>query len=552
MYRRSFAFGASLRRLATLVAAGILIAALTGVGTSSAKSTGLPKTSRELAQLLMKTKAVQYMTGPARIGMQYILGGGHAILGGDAAGLASAPSGAAPRTAVGPAIPPAGLANIRVNDPSLDTFVDQTTQSETTIGVSGRNVVVGYNDSQHALLFLTAGGDLTGYAYSSDGGASFTDAGVLPNAPGGINLGDPWLGTDRGGHFYYSNLMIDGTTGNLNVGVSLSTDGGKTFGAPIDLSPADEFQGDKDALAAGRDPQNASRDNVYVTWDNFGCDDVSCFTGLPLARSTDHGASWQTTYIDKAAMDPNTCSFQQYIGAYPMVDAANGTLYVAAERIFVDDPTCVGGTAGFEEDVFKSTDGGQTWGPRVTIGAVDPASAGGAIDLGHGMLMRTIEFPVLAVRNGKLYAAWNAGSDALSTHSHIRFAKSTDGGKTWSLAWATSGNGDEVQPALAADAEGLHLFYYHRNQNNTLDAIVADSSAGSSWDPQRVNTKTFPGIFTAPQFDPIIATGYMGDYVSVVSSADRQYFAWGDNRDKVVNQLWSSGRNDPNVYFAVR
>lgn len=60
-------------------------------------------------------------------------------------------------------------------------------------------------------------------------------------------------------------------------------------------------------------------------------------------------------------------------------------------------------------------------------------------------------------------------------------------------------------------------------------------------------------MFTAPQFDPVIASGYMGDYVSIVSSGGRQYFAWGDNRDKVVNQLWSSpGRNDPNVYFAKR
>ena len=551
MPRRSSALVAPFRRLATLAAASLLVVALTGVTASSAKSPAVPKTSRELALLLMKTKAVQFMTGPARIGMRYITGDSHALIGGDDA-EAAVPPGAAPLAVSLPAVPSAGLGNVRVNDPARDTFVDQTTQSETTIGVSGQHVVVGYNDSQHTLAFLTAASNLTGYAYSSDGGASFTDAGVLPNAPGSINLGDPWLGTDRGGRFYYSTLMIDGPTGNLNVGVGLSTDGGRTFSAVKNISPADEFQGDKDALAVGRDPQNANRDNVYISWDNFGCSDVACFTGLPLARSTDHGATWQTTYIDKSVEDFDTCSFQQYIGAYPMVDPANGTLYVAAERIFVDDPLCEGGTEVFEEDVFKSTDGGLTWGPRIKIGAVDPASATGAIDLGPAMLMRTIEFPVLAVRNGKLYAAWNAGSDPQSTRSHIRFARSNDGGQTWALSWATSGNGDEVQPALSADDQGVHLFYYHRNQDDTLDAIVADSTSGTSWSPQRVNSRSFPGVFTAPQFDPIIATAYMGDYVSIVSSGGRQYFAWGDNRDKVVNQLWSSGRNDPNVYFARR
>jgi hypothetical protein len=551
MPRRSTALVASLRRLATLAAAVLLVVALTGASASSAKSPAVPKTSRELAELLMKTKAVQFMTGPARIGLRYITGGDHSLMGGDS-GPAAARQGAAPLTAATPATPSAGLGNIRVNDPSLDTFVDQTTQSETTIGVSGQHVVVGYNDSQQGLLFLTAGANLTGYSYSSDGGTSFKDGGTLPNKPGSINLGDPWLGTDRSGRFYYSTLLIDGTTFNLNVGVGTSTDGGRTFAAPKNISPADEFSGDKDALAVGRDPQNANRDNVYISWDNFGCGDVTCFTGLPLATSTDHGATWTTTYIDKFEEDFSTCSFQQYIGAYPMVDPANGTLYVAAERISVDDPLCEGGTVVFEEDIFKSTNGGQTWGPRVKIGDVDPASAMGAIDLGPAMLMRTIEFPVLAVRNGKLYAAWNAGSDPQSTRSHIRFAKSNDGGQTWALSWATSGNGDEVQPALSADEDGLHLFYYHRNQDNTLDAIVADSSAGASWSPQRVTTKSFPGVFTAPQFDPIIAGAYMGDYVSIVSSGGRQYFAWGDNRDKVVNQLWPSGRNDPNVYFARR
>ena len=46
-----------------------------------------------------------------------------------------------------------------------------------------------------ALLFLTAGGDLSGYAYSTNGGQTFTDGNQLPNRPGEVNLGDPWLGS---------------------------------------------------------------------------------------------------------------------------------------------------------------------------------------------------------------------------------------------------------------------------------------------------------------------------------------------------------------------
>ena len=59
-----------------------------------------------------------------------------------------------------------------------------------------------------------------------------------------------------------------------------------------------------------------------------------------------------------------------------------------------------------------------------------------------------------------------------------------------------------------------------------------------------------PGSITVPSFDPWADAGYMGDYIVNVSDGSHQYFAWGDNRDRVTNFLWPTGRNDPNVYFA--
>jgi hypothetical protein len=57
---------------------------------------------------------------------------------------------------------------VRVNDPTRDRqFIDQTTQSETTIAVHGSSVAVGSNDSQKTLLFLTAASDLTGSSFST-------------------------------------------------------------------------------------------------------------------------------------------------------------------------------------------------------------------------------------------------------------------------------------------------------------------------------------------------------------------------------------------------
>jgi hypothetical protein len=67
-----------------------------------------------------------------------------------------------------------------------------------------------------------------------------------------------------------------------------------------------------------------------------------------------------------------------------------------------------------------------------------------------------------------------------------------------------------------------------------------------------VTTQSFPGVYNNPNFDPIIASAYMGDFIGSVSSCGHQYFAWGDNRDVVTNFLWPNGRHDPNVYFATR
>jgi hypothetical protein len=440
-----------------------------------------------------------------------------------------------------------------VNNPSLDTYqTDQTTQSETSIAVAGRNVAVGYNDSQQALFRLTGGADLTGYAYSSDGGASFTDGGTIPNPENFVNFGDPWLASDRSGAMYYSTLTYGGNVGNLEIGVAKSTDGGRTWAAPKFASPHRDdlfYLGDKDALTVGPSPTSPSKDVLYDTWDDTSCDPATftCTNGLPVSRSTDGGQTWTIAYADTIASDPNSCSFAQYLGAQPLV-TNSGVLYVAAEKISVDDPTCTFAQPyQYSEVVFRSIDGGQTFGPGVTVSTVTPATPGGALVLGPGQFIRTAEFPTLALNGNTLFLAWNDGE---SGHSHIKMARSNNNAQTWTVNNATSGNNDEIQPALSADRSGLHLLYYQRNPDNTLDVVLANSTNGTSYRTTRVSSTSFPGVETVPQFDPQLASGYMGDYIANVSDGTQQYFAWGDNRDTITDFTFPSGRHDPNVYFA--
>jgi hypothetical protein len=535
-----------------LGAVGVAAAVATGVANSAGTPPAL-QSRQAFAQHLQQLGLSRFMTAPAQEALAMVAAGNRQLgqggrLSGSAKPVNPQTGSAKTVNAQDVNVSAAGLPNVRVNNPAEDShFIDQTTQSETTIGVHGSNVAVGFNDSQQSLLFLTAGSDLTGYAYSTDGGNTFTDAGSLPNRPAFINLGDPWLGTDRAGNFYYSNLMINGTTGDLDVGVARSTNGGKTFSTPTQVSPSNDlfYEGDKDSLAAGPNPASTSHDNVYVAWDDAFLDqDGNFFTGLPVARSIDGGTTWHVAYADKIPGDTTGCSFTQYIGATPAV-ASNGTLYVAAEKINADDPNCLGVPPTFSEWIFKSSNGGQSFNSGHQLATVTET---GNLSLGPGKVMRNLEFPSLAIGPaGTVYVAWN---DAAAGNSNIRLATSSNGGTSWSLSWATQGADDEVQPAISTDIHGLHLIYYQRNVNNTLDVLAGNSTNGTSFTTTRVTTVASPGVFTDPQFDPILAFGYMGDYIANVTDGTTRYYAWGDNRDTVTNVLWPQGRHDPDVYFA--
>jgi hypothetical protein len=62
--------------------------------------------------------------------------------------------------------------------------------------------------------------------------------------------------------------------------------------------------------------------------------------------------------------------------------------------------------------------------------------------------------------------------------------------------------------------------------------------------------RVFAGRVHDPQFDPLIAFGYMGDYIGSATDGTNQYFAWGDNRDAVTNFMCPHGRDDPDVFIA--
>ena len=537
--------------------------ALTGAFAADSPSPGsIAQFRQQAAERLLKSPGARYMSWPAQVAANFVATGNRSF--GQQMQADSPPQGqvgaASASAAAGSAVSSANLKNVRVNNPGEDTHgLNQTTQSETTIAVHGSHVAVGYNDSQVTGLFLTAGSTLNGYSYSTNGGRTFTDGGALKDAPEFVNFGDPWMASAPNGTMYYSTLADDAFNGNLDVAVAKSTNGGRTWGLPVPVfrPPITTFySGDKDAMAIGPDP-SVNRSDIYVTYDDSVFDSVTNanFNGLAVAHSINGGKTWTLKHADEFNFNATNvgCSFAQYIGATPLVvptGTAKGTLYVVAEKIAVNDPNCTGTQpTTFSEWFFKSTNGGNTFSKGVKISNVIPAEADGELHLGPGKFARTIEFPSPALFGGKIYVAWNDGT---SGKSHIRLATSSNGGATWTTKFVTTGSGkvEDVQPSLSANSAGLNLLYYHKNPNNMLDVLLGHSTNGTTFSTKRVNSVSFPGTFTIPQFDPIIAFGYMGDYVANIAVGSHLYFAWGDNRDKVKNFMFPNGRPDPDVFFA--
>jgi len=297
-------------------------------------------------------------------------------------------------------------------------------------------------------------------------------------------------------------------------------------------------------------------------WDDFTFDPTTFqpFSGLPVAHSTDGGQTWSIHYASKVPLvvcdfTTGNCTFKQYIGAQPLV-GPDGTVYDASELISQTFNIFTGAASPvtFSEAFFSSPDG-ITWTQKTSNAVTSSTQGFGAFVLGAGKFMRNLDFPTLAFRNGALNMTWNDGG-AGDGHSHIKLATSTDGGTTWTTRFVTSGSNDEAQPSISADAAGLHILYYQisngSNGEAQLDVRVSNSFSGSVWHSRRVTSQSFPGVFTVPQFDPIIAFAYMGDYISNVSDGTDQFFAWGDNRNIVTNFLYPNGRNDPDVFAAVQ
>src|SRR5947208_10477548 len=151
----------------------------------------------------------------------------------------AAPLASAVSPSIAPGLVPVSNPNTDIAYSAFGGFI----QSETSTARCGNNVVVGFNDSgsvfETPFFFSGTGGQaFSGFAYSSNGGASFKDGGPMNPGPTDFNFlgGDPGVNCADANTFFYSQIFffVDSSFNSFAaVSVNKSTDGGKTWGDSV-------------------------------------------------------------------------------------------------------------------------------------------------------------------------------------------------------------------------------------------------------------------------------------------------------------------------------
>jgi hypothetical protein len=246
-------------------------------------------------------------------------------------------------------------------------------QSETSIAASGQYVVEAWNDS--TTFFSTCPSpankeESTGFAFSADGGQSFTDLGGLPNAHCTTDLyvSDPSVAAYQvgGSTYFYISSMFDSPTGTGNSAIALTAckvtgaGAGATLacGQPVLIASSTFCMKqqiapgitatfcnflDKDFIAI--DP---ARHRLYATFTEFpinvrgfgtrielGVCDLGSATGgtgpaggTPAAPVCENNSAGRRGYLMVVPANATNCENE---GAYPAVDPVTGDVYVGYE-----------------------------------------------------------------------------------------------------------------------------------------------------------------------------------------------------------------------------
>jgi hypothetical protein len=339
-----------------------------------------------------------------------------------------------------------------------------------------------------------------GWSYSLDGGQTWTFPGVINP---GVFRSDPVLDYDSRGNFYYNSL--EGPTSFL-CKVYKSTDGGATWDDGVDAQG-----GDKQWMAIDRSGE-ASDGFTYAFWSYFYS---TCDPGF-ATRSTD-GEHYENCF---------TIDGYPYWGT--MAVGSEGELYVAGTTMANDDSLVVARSlsarfadslVSWDQVVKVFIDGNPAgWKPINPVGLLGQVN----VDVDHS------DGP----GSGNVYITAPVARSSSTDPCDAMFARSTDGGKTWSAPVRINDDASTTNwqwfPTMSVAPNGrIDVIWL-----DTRDAPAgSDSSAlyysfstdqGQTWSPNERMSEKFDQHVGYPDQNK------MGDYFDMVSDNHGAHLAWAN------------------------
>ncbi|HWP52455.1 MAG TPA: sialidase family protein [Candidatus Binatia bacterium] len=276
----------------------------------------------------------------------------------------------------------------------------------------------------------------------------------------GNNIFVTWFTITRDGNSYK----------NMEIYLSKSTDGGKTFSVPLNISNNEGFS----------DSQSIATDgiNIFVAWSDEHMDNTAVF----LTKSTDGGQTFTT---------PQNISNNMRYSDSPSIAIDGSNIFIVWTYQI----------KGENHDILfsKSTDGGQTFAEPQNISNTNGFSTS----------------PSIAIDGSNIFVTW---VDGQTKSSPILFSKSIDGGLTFSPPQTISNNtGFSSSPSIATD--GINIFNawsWAARSDDRQDLLFSKLMIESS--PTKDNSETLEGTNSAsPQPDQSKEPDVSNDTSSVKS-----------------------------------
>jgi hypothetical protein len=355
---------------------------------------------------------------------------------------------------------------------------------------------------------------------------------------------DPWLSFAPNGNLY-SIGIAEGLKGTDELLVSKSTDGGLSWGSPIQINaPGNSGNGygsvndDKPSITA--DPTNPNF--VYATWAEFNDSKPLKANSAEtmFARSTDGGLTWQPEQAIHTA--PGT----DFNWGNQIVVLPNGTLIDAFTEGDINNNNQMALT------LLRSTDHGQTWSAPIQAVVQEPlvvahSSPPNALvtdpNTGQGVEAHPM-FDSIAVdpKSGNLYAVWIDARFSNFQYNSIAMSMSTDGGFTWSNPIQVNQTPNTVRPldrqawnptvAVAANGTVAVSYYDFRNNTSTGGALTdywlasnpAPATNPRTWSEVRLTNASF-NLEQAPT--RFAGDFWLGDYEALAAAGNDFVAVWG-------------------------